>query len=389
MEPLQQLGLLSQDMSFEMDGAPLAGAAPACDPVIDGKRLGSIPVSHAQMPNGKTITLLKTLLTSACERNCYYCPFRSGRDLRRATFKPDEMAGLFNHLYKARLVEGIFLSSGIIGGGMRTQDKLLDTAEILRKKYQYKGYLHLKIMPGAEKDQVQRALELASRVSVNLEAPNTARLQKLAPLKEFTEELVQPLLWAQEIKAAVPPTRAWNGRWPSLVTQFVVGAVGESDLELLSTTEALNQKVHLQRAYFSRFNPVVDTPFENLPPESVQREHRLYQSSFLLRDYGFSLEELPFEPGGNLPRHTDPKLAWAQAHLSQSPVELNRASREMLLRVPGFGPKMVETLLRERRRGKIRSLEALRKIGVQVNRAAPFILLDGFHPARQMSFWTG
>src|SRR5260221_4520006 len=153
----------------------------------------SLGVYNAVAPGGRQVALLKTLLTSACERDCFYCPFRAGRNFRRATFKPDDFASLFAKLTTANMAEGVFLSSGIAGGGVRTQDKLLDTADILRKKYQFKGYIHLKIMPGAEKDQVYRAMQLADRVSVNLEAPNTERLAKLAPHKIFLDELLRPL----------------------------------------------------------------------------------------------------------------------------------------------------------------------------------------------------
>lgn len=380
MEPLLQLNLLASGMNFEPDGAQ------GCDPVIGGKRLGEIPITEAVLPNGKRIKLLKTLLSSACERDCYYCPFRAGRDMRRATFKPEELAKLFVALHQAKAVEGLFLSSGLVGGGLRTQDKLLDTAEILRKKYHYRGYLHLKIMPGAEKAQVERAMHLASRISVNLEAPNDKRLQLLAPRKEFAAELLQPLLWAEEIRAGQSPHRTWNGRWPSTTTQFVVGAVGETDVELLATSEFLYRKAGLQRAYFSRFKPVSDTPFEHLPEESPQRENRLYQSSFLLRDYGFSLEELPFDASGSLPRHLDPKLAWAQAHLTERPIDLARAPREQLLRVPGIGPKSADTLLEHRRTHTLRELSDLQKMGIQAQRAAPFILLNGQSPTRQLQF---
>ncbi|HLF91505.1 MAG TPA: radical SAM protein, partial [Anaerolineales bacterium] len=268
-----QLHLLTQDMHLEPDG----DGEKSCNPIINGKVMGNvplnaanqsqfIPVSEVVMPNGKRMKVLKTLLTSACERNCYYCPFRAGRDMRRATYKPEQMAQTFMNMHRAKLVEGLFLSSGIAGGGIRTQDKLLDTVDIIRNKYQYKGYIHLKIMPGSEHAQVERAMHLASRISVNLEAPNTDRLQKLAPNKIFTEELLQPLLWAEEIRRNQSPYKTWNGRWPSSVTQFVVGAVGETDLELLATSEKLYRQSRLQRAYFSAFSPILDTPFENLPP---------------------------------------------------------------------------------------------------------------------------
>ena len=375
---LERLKMLTAQMHLEP-------AEDALCPQIPARRQDDIYVGQATLPNGQKIKLLKTLLTSACERNCNYCPFRAGRDFRRATFKPDEFAQTFMALHRAGAAEGLFISSGIANGGITTQDKLIATAEILRKKYQYEGYLHLKIMPGAERAQVERAMQIADRVSINLEAPNTKRLEMLAPKKQFLEELVEPLRWVDEIRRDQPDILGWRGHWPSSVTQFVVGAVGENDLELLHTTDYLYRKLHLRRAYFSPFNPIPDTPLENQPAESVKREHRLYEASFLLRDYGFGLEELPFEGDGNLPLNTDPKLAWAQTNLAETPIEINRASRSQLLRVPGIGLKGVEAILSGRRQNNIRSLVELRKIGVNPTRAAPFILLDGKRPAYQLS----
>jgi len=344
-------------------------------------------ISSAVLPNGKRIKLMKSLLTSACERNCYYCPFRAGSDFRRQTFKPDEMASTFVSLYRAGLVEGIFLSSGIAGGGVRTQDKLIATAEILRKKYQYRDYLHLKLMPGAEHEQVMQSMLLADRVSVNLEAPNSNRLEKLAPKKVFLDELLQTLRWVDEIRHSHSPHLAWKGRWPSMTTQFVVGAVGDTDLELLTTTANLHQHVGLGRAYYSAFRPITGTPFENLAPESPLREHRLYQASFLLRDYGFDLEELPFQSDGRLPMDMDPKRAWASAHLQENPVDVNRAGRQQLLRIPGIGPKGASAILAAQRKGTLRTPEDLRKIGVNPSRSLPYILMNGVRPARQLAFW--
>ncbi len=301
MDGLAKLRVLSDQMTLEPTDEHRAGLA------FIEKRSQDICIQPAQMPNGRQILLLKTQLSSVCERNCFYCPFRAGRDFRRATFRPEEFANLFISLVNARATEGIFLSSGIAGGGMHTQDQLLATAEILRKKMGFRGYIHLKIMPGADKAQVEQAMLLANRVSINLEAPNPERLKILAPQKVFTEELLRPLRWVDEIRRSTPPTRSWNGYWPSSVTQFVAGGADESDVELLSTTSWLMKNVRLKRAYFSAFNPIRDTPMENKPATDPLREHRLYQASYLIRDYGFAMEELHFENGGNLPLHADPK----------------------------------------------------------------------------------
>jgi predicted DNA-binding helix-hairpin-helix protein len=391
-----------QEIATHMDlepaeevGAQPVGIVPApiapCGQVLAPPRAAHKPskaeklgVTHAVVSGGKTIPLLKTLLTTACERNCFYCPFRAGRNYRRTTFQPDEMARAFDDMHRAGLVQGLFLSSGIIKGGAATQDKLLATAEILRQKYQFRGYLHLKIMPGAEKDQVARAMELADRLSVNLEAPNDRRLQLLAPKKEFVAELLRPLQWIEAIRQQELPRRGWNGRWPSTVTQFVVGAVEETDLEILTTTHYLTRQLNLRRAYFSAFRPIADTPLENVPAENPLRQHRLYQTSFLFRDYGFDLEEMPFDMQGNLPLDIDPKLAWAQTNLAHDPVEVNRASPQELLRVPGIGPKSVGTIIAARRQGQLRELRDLQLLGVATNRLRPYVLLAGRRPVFQL-----
>jgi predicted DNA-binding helix-hairpin-helix protein len=226
-------------------------------------------------------------------------------------------------------------------------------------------------------------MRLASRVSINLEAPNTKRLNQLAPRKTFMDELLQPLIWAKEIRQDVSPYNTWNGRWPSSATQFVVGAVGESDLELITTSEKLFRHMGLRRIYYSRFNPVEDTPLENQPPENPWRQHRLYQSSYMLRDYGFSLEEMPFDQNGNLPLEIDPKLAWAQVYLLHNPVEINKADKQMLIRIPGIGPKNADKIIRFRKYRIIKDINQLRKLGIPFKRSAAFILLNGRQPAYQ------
>jgi predicted DNA-binding helix-hairpin-helix protein len=385
LEPAEEVGPTGRGATIAPCGqvvdAPASGA-PTSRRAADKR--AALGVTHAALPNGRTIPLLKTLLTTACERNCTYCPFRAGRDGRRVSFTPDEMAGAFMTMQRAGLVEGLFLSSGIIGGGARTQDKLLDTIDILRSKHKWRGYVHLKVMPGAERDQVRRAMQLADRLSVNLEGANPDRLSVLAPMKQFVDELLTPLRWIEEIRQSELPGTAWNGRWPSSTTQFVVGAVGESDLELLSITEYLVHQVRLRRAYFSAFRPVANTPLAHLPAENPLRQHRLYQASYLFRDYGFDLEEMPFTADGRLPLDKDPKLLWAEATLQDAPVELNRAAREELLRVPGIGPKSAATILNARRRGPLRTVHDLQLLGVSTRRLRPFVLLDGHRPEFQL-----
>jgi predicted DNA-binding helix-hairpin-helix protein len=379
MEAFEKLQLLTSQMHLE----PAEDSA--CVQVSPRKQ-DKIAVSDAVLPNGKRISLLKSQLSTVCERNCYYCPFRAGRDFQRATFRPEEFAKIFMSLYHARISEGIFLSSGILNHGTFTQDKLIDTADILRNKLHFRGYIHLKIMPGAEFAQVERSMQLADRVSINLEAPTTERLAKLAPRKQFVEELLQPLKWIHQIRLSQPEYKGWDSHWPSSVTQFVVSAVGETDLELLSTTEYLYSQLRLRRAYYSSFNPISDTPLENLPPGSPTREHHLYEASFLLRDYGFGLEELPFNLDGQLPQDVDPKFAWARLNLSDRPVEINKVDKHELLHVPGIGPKSAKAILAARTKNKIIRHEQLSSFGVNLKRAAPYILINGKKPAYQTSF---
>ncbi len=341
------------------------------------------PVTQAHLPNGKTIPLLKTMQTSVCERDCNYCCFRSGRDTPRASLSPNELAAAVEKLSKAGIAKGVFLSSGITGGGIRTQDRIIATAEILRKKYQYKEYIHLKIMPGAEKDQIFRAMQLADRVSINLEGPDEKSLNRLAPHKVFFQELLKPLRLIQEIRQSYSPHLAWKGVWPSSCTQFVVGAVGETDRELLETTTTLQSDYRITRAYYSKFSPVINTPFENFQPVNPWRQHRLYQAFYLLRDYHFIFSDLQFDPSGHLDLQKDPKLSWAEHHLLFNPVEINQAGYQQLIKIPGIGSITAHRICSTRRYGKIRDITVLKKMGVRTSRASRFILLDGHTPAYQ------
>ena len=204
---------------------------------------------------------------------------------------------------------------------------------------------------------------------------------------QFTNELLEPLKWINQIRKTKPSHKGWNGHWPSSVTQFVVSAVGESDLELLVTTEYLYRQLQLKRTYYSSFNPITDTPLENVPPGSLVREHRLYEASFLLRDYGFCLEDLPFNQEGQLPLDVDPKYAWAKENLKDHPIEINNADKQLLLHIPGIGPKSVNSILQTRTNNKIINLEELYGLGVNIKRAAPFIVINGKSPTYQTSFF--
>lgn len=388
MEAIQKLKLFSINMPFEAaeDVGPPPQNLPCQEELTKLKE--RFPVTQARLPNGRTIPLLKTMQTSVCERDCNYCCFRSGRDTPRASLTPDELASAIVKLSKAGIAKGVFLSSGITGGGIRTQDRIIQTAEILRGKYRYREYIHLKIMPGAEKDQIFRAMQLADRVSINLEGPDEESLNKLAPHKVFFQELLEPLRLIEEIRTNNPPHLAWKNTWPSSCTQFVVGAVGETDLGLLQTTANIQSNFKIARAYYSNFSPVINTPFENLPQPNPWRQHRLYQAFYLLRDYQFDLEELPFQKSGNLSLQKDPKLSWSESHLVGRPVEINKAEYHELIKIPGVGPISARKICKERRYGKIRDISILRKMGVPVTRAAQFILLDGRQPAHQPDLFS-
>ena len=339
-----------------------------------GGCIANVTAGSRKMP------VLKAMSTTACERDCFYCPFRAGRSsMKRVRFTPDEMASGFMALHRAGAVEGLFLSSGVIRGGVTSQDAILDTGAILRQKYGYRGYMHLKLMPGAERDQVREAMRLANRVSINLEAPNAHRLERIAPGKRFDQELLTRLRWVDELRQD-PDARLRA----SSTTEMVVGPAGESDLELLSVTDVLFRQLHLSRVYYSAFRPVVETPLAEAPATDPLRQLRLYQASFLLRDYGFELEELPFVGQGTLPLSVDPKRAWADEVLARHPLELNHATRAELLRVPGIGPLSADRILQARATGRLRELSDLRAIGVRgVQRIAPYVLLDGRRPIEQ------
>ena len=336
-------------------------------------------VSHVQTPKGAK-PVLKTMMTTACERNCHYCPFRAGHSkTRRLTISPDELARAFDDLQRAKIVEGLFLSSGIIKGGVTSQDKIIDTAEIIRNHYDYKGYIHLKIMPGAEYDQLYRAMQLADRVSINLEGPTEQRLNALAPKKDLNNELLTQLQNAHHIKQNAPHIRA------SVVTQFVVGAVGDTDLELLSLSDQLYNRLGLARTYYSSFSPIAGTPFENLTASNPQREFRLYQSSFLLRDYKWDVEDLPFVDNGNLRLDVDPKFAWADINLRHNPIDIMRADKWQLIRVPGIGSKTADKIIKARKQRSIHDLGQLARLGVRTpEKIIPFILFNGRKPPQQL-----
>ncbi|MFO7917845.1 MAG: radical SAM protein, partial [Anaerolineae bacterium] len=304
----------------------------------------------AVRPDGKRVSMLKVLQTNACANDCAYCANRSRRDTPRVSFSSDELARTFDEMVRANLVEGLFLSSGIWGDASQAMERMLATVEMVRKKYDFGGYVHLKILPGADDASIEAAIEMANRVSVNLEAPNAQRVGALSSKKDFYQELLTPLRKADEI-------RRQQDRRVSMTTQFVVGAADETDRELVASAAWLYRNLHLARAYYSAFQPIRDTPLDNHPATPTWREHRLYQADFLLRQYEFDVEELVFDQEGHLPRRADPKLLWARRHPEAYPIEVNMASRERLLRIPGIGPTSADKILKRRQQGTLRGFD--------------------------------
>ncbi len=405
MDTRDTLNLLSRDAELETADA-------FADPAERGRRDLYPCISHVCAPGGRSVPVLKVLQSNACRNNCYYCAFRAGRDYRRAALSPDELARSVDLMYRAGVVEGVFLSSGILDT-IKTMDQMLATAELLRGRYAFRGYLHLKLLPGTEDAQVARAVELADRVSTNLEAPAEERLAALAPQKRLAE-LVAPLRAAAGVirrlrsergfgepaggdrqgiggpSPHVPRPRSGGMAEPpgrgrlGMSTQFVVGPAGESDRELLATAAWLYRDVRLARAYYSPFHPIADTPLQDAPPTEPRRQQRLYQADWLLRYYHFEVAELPFDAGGQLSAQVDPKLAWARRHPERFPIEVNRAPVTELLRVPGIGPASAQAIAQARRVSALRTLGDLRRLGALAERAAPYVLLAGVRPPYQM-----
>jgi predicted DNA-binding helix-hairpin-helix protein len=321
-------------------------------------------------PDGRALPTFRLLMSSKCEWNCPYCPLRSGGDSPRAALAPEELARAFLPRYERGAAQGLFLSTGVDGGAPAAVGRMLDGVEFLRKRHAYTGYIHLKLLPGVGRDALERAAQLADRLSLNLEAPSAERLARISPERDWATDVIARLAWARDWQRA--------GLVPSgLATQFVVGAAGESDRELLLTTTWLYRELELRRVYFGAFRPARGTPLENQPPTPFVREQRLKEADWLLRHYSFTTDELPYDSAGDLPLHIDPKLAWALAHPELFPVELNTADQELLLRVPGLGPLSVRRILRLRREHRFRDPAHLKGLGGALTRARDFVTLDG------------
>jgi predicted DNA-binding helix-hairpin-helix protein len=354
----------------------------ACGPAQHRERGNDgLWIYPAALPSGRRVPMLKVLQASGCERGCIYCAERCGGRGEPHRLSPEALASAFVELRRRGRVAGLFLSSAIRGGAVATMDRMLATVELLRGRHGFRGYVHLKMIPGSRPDQIDRAMDLATRVSVNMEAPTTAHLASIAPGKNLATQILAPMRQVAEAMA--------RGRFAAggQTTQFVVGAAGETDRELAAAAWAGYRDFKLARVYYSAMQPIPGTPCAERPPTPFLREHRLYQADFLLRSYGFALDELPFDAAGALPLASDPKTQWARHHPERFPLEINRAAHEELLRVPGIGPRSARRLAQMRRQGRLRDVSALRAAGAAWRVAAPFLLLDGKPAERQLGLW--
>ncbi len=334
-------------------------------------------ICHSYTPDGRCVSLLKILLTNHCVFDCNYCVNRASSDVGRAAFSPKEVVDLTLDFYRRNYIEGLFLSSGVRKHPDATMEEMIEVARALREDHRFHGYIHLKAVAGASAELAIRAGHFADRVSANIELPTPQDLEKLAPAKthDAVEFTMAKLQGAQQ--AADPGAGRTSFLPAGQSTQMIVGATNTGDRSILETAGRLYGNFGLRRVYYSAYTPIPRAD-EQLPSEAppLIREHRLYQADWLFRFYGFSVSELPFGDDANLPLEMDPKLAWALAHREQFPVDVNRAPRELLLRVPGMGVRGVERLLCARRYRRLR-VEDLATLRISVRKARPFLLGAG------------
>lgn len=339
-------------------------------------------ICHSFSSDGRCISLLKVLMTNDCIYDCKYCKNRVSNDIERATFTPRELADLVIEFYRRNYIEGLFLSSGIIGNPDITMELMYRAVFLLRKEYHFYGYIHVKGIPGADSRLIEKMGYLADRMSVNLELPTAESLRELAPNKH-RKTILKPM---RQIQLGIHENKndlVVYRKAPTFVsggqsTQMIIGATAESDYQIVQVAESLYQKFQLKRVYYSAFVNVNEDPalpaLPGGPP--LLREHRLYQADFLLRFYGFEARELLSEKHPNFNVFLDPKVDWALQHLELFPMEINRVSYEMLLRIPGIGVKSAQRIVRARRNGSLH-FEHLKKIGVVLKRAMYFITCNG------------
>jgi len=358
----------------------------------DGKGLGStapgMGICHSYAPDGRCISLLKVLLTNACNYDCLYCVNRTSSNVPRARFTIDEIVKLTLDFYRRNYIEGLFLSSGIIRNADYTMEQVVNVARSLREEHHFRGYIHLKTIPEADDALITEAGKYADRLSINIEVPEEDSLARLAPEKDvraIRRTMGRLRLKLDEAKEAQKKAQVSKAKPPRFApagqsTQMIVGADVASDQTTLATSANLYGAYRLKRVYYSAFSPIPDSSRAlplSAPP--LMREHRLYQADWLMRFYGFDVDEI-VEGAGMLPLDIDPKLAWALRHRDRFPLDVATASREELLRVPGFGTKAVDRIIATRRVTSIRAAD-LSRLHIPKQKALPFIVLSDYRPS--------
>ena len=352
----------------------------------DGEGMGNCRkagICHSFSADGRCISLLKILFTNECIYDCKYCVNRSGNDVVRTSFTPEEVCTLTMEFYRRNYIEGLFLSSGVLKSPNYTMELLYTVLYKLRHEHNFQGYIHVKAIPGADSRLIQMTGYLADRMSVNIELPTAESLRLLAPHKT-RKNILAPLRFVQQMSAENQYEIQTYRHVPKFVpagqsTQMIIGATPESDYQILHVAESLYKKFDLKRVFYSAFIPVNED--KNLPSVKEQRppllrEHRLYQADWLLRYYHFEAGELLDEENPNFNAYLDPKCFWALRHLEEFPIEINYAAYDMLLRVPGIGYKSASRIVKARRMGML-DFEDLKKMGVVLKRALYFITCKG------------
>ena len=366
----EKLEILSADAQYDL--------ACACSTSNDQSRKRSGDgkwVYPVTLPSGGKSPLFKTLMSNVCTNDCKYCPLREQMDVRRCSLGPEETAKVFLDYYNQRKVFGLFLSSGVLSAADETMDRLNGVARLLRKKHRFRGYIHLKIIPGASDAAIEEAVSLASAVSLNIETPGEKRLAKVSNKKRYIQDIIEPIKLISRLTG-----RGSRYQRVKQTTQFIVGAAGEPDEEIIKYMFGLYERLKMHRVFFSAYQKGLgdesidgEQNAEEKPTDILMREHRLYQVDFLLRQYGFKESDILFEKNGNLSLTTDPKEGWALKHPEAFPVHINRASRFALLRVPGLGPVTVKRILEQRKSASIRHIEDVGKVGVRLEKAKNYL----------------
>jgi len=338
-------------------------------------------VCHSWAADGRCISLLKILMTNECVYDCAYCVNRRSNDIQRTILTPDEIAKLTFEFYKRNYIEGLFLSSGVVVSPDHTMGLMLEAIKKLRREFRFNGYVHMKVIPGADRSLIDQAGLWADRVSVNIELPTDKSLRLLAPGKT-KETVLSPMSRIARMITAAKDERRSIKNTPAYApagqsTQLIIGATPETDREIMKLSEALYDKMALKRVYYSAFVPVSkDSRLPALMDPPLLREHRLYQADWLLRFYGFKADELLDEAHPTLDLSFDPKTVWALNNLHLFPLEVNKAAYADILRVPGIGVTSAQRIMRARRAGPLK-LDDLKKLGVVMKRTMYFVTADG------------